>query len=84
MQKLSDKGEILDKQAFLHPLSSVYESKARNDTSAITRAMQASYLESNQFAGSTNSTSDNLARLGMGITDQTEGYKYTFDIIDKS
>ncbi len=52
------------------------QSEARNNVGTFNRALQASYLEKNEFTSS-------KADLGLGIPDETENYKYTINVIDK-
>ena len=52
------------------------QSEARNNIGAFNRALQASYLDKNEFTSI-------KADLSLGIPDETENYKYTIDVIDK-
>ncbi len=52
------------------------QSEARNNVGTFNRALQASYLDKNEFTSS-------KADLGLGIPDETENYKYTINVIDK-
>ncbi len=56
--------------SFLNQANKARESEAKQYVGSMNRAQQAQYLEKNQF------TTD-MAKLGLGISSQTENYKYS-------
>lgn len=73
-QKVSDTGVLPEGTRF--PQALARQSEARNNIGTINRAQQAFYLEKARFAST-------IVEAGVGISEESDNYKYTMVIVDE-